>query len=185
MTLMNEPAVRVDVKNALRLGPTREEILEVFGICTVLGIHSVNYPLGILLKEMERIGQPVELILSARATEVQEMWITKRGYWPSSFDPLLALDPEFVAAYSNFSDAPRIDGPLDRKTVELICVAIDGSATHLFDSGIRAHGVAAINNGATLQEILETLELASVTGIQSMNVGVSILDQEMATMTEP
>jgi hypothetical protein len=45
--------------------------------------------------------------------------------------------------------------------------------------------VAAINNGATLQEILETLELASVTGIQSMNVGVSILDQEMATMTEP
>ncbi|HXT79632.1 MAG TPA: hypothetical protein VN702_08710 [Acetobacteraceae bacterium] len=40
--------------------------------------------------------------------------------------------------------------------------------------------MAAISNGATLEEILETLELASVTGIQSMMVGISILDEEMA-----
>lgn len=115
MTLMNEPAVRVHVRNALRLGATREEILEVFGICSVLGAHSVNYPLGLLIKEMERNGDSIDLKFSSRAKEVQKSWIKKRGYWPSSFDSLLALDPEFVSAYSNFSDAPRIDGPLDKK----------------------------------------------------------------------
>ncbi|HXT79631.1 MAG TPA: carboxymuconolactone decarboxylase family protein [Acetobacteraceae bacterium] len=115
MTLMNEPAVRVHVRNALRLGATREEILEVFGICSVLGAHSVNYPLGLLIKEMERNGDSIDLKFSSRAKEVQKSWIKKRGHWPSSFDSLLALDPEFVSAYSNFSDAPRIDGPLDKK----------------------------------------------------------------------
>ena len=184
MTLMNEHAARVHIRNALRLGATREEILEVFGICTVLGIHSVSHSLPFLLNEMEQRGQPVELELSDRAREVRETWVKKRGYWPPSFNAILALDPEFVAAYSNFSDAPRIGGPLDMKTVELICVAIDGSATHLFENGIRTHGMAAIGHGATIREILETLELASVTGMQSMMVGVPILDEEIAKLAD-
>jgi alkylhydroperoxidase/carboxymuconolactone decarboxylase family protein YurZ len=70
------------------------------------------------------------------------------------------------------------------KTVELICVAIDGSATHLFENGVRTHGVAAIRHGATIEEVIETLELASITGMQSMIAGVPILDEEMAKLAD-
>jgi alkylhydroperoxidase/carboxymuconolactone decarboxylase family protein YurZ len=179
MTLMNEDATRVHIRNALKFGATREEILEVFGICTVLGVHSISHSLPFLVNEMEKTGKQVDLTFSDRAKQVQQTWVNKRGYWPKAFNTLLALEPEFVAAYSNFSDAPRIGGPLDMKTVELICVAIDGSATHLFEGGVRTHGMAAIGHGATLQEVVETLELATVTGLQSMMVGVAILNEEM------
>lgn len=47
------PGVRRHVKNALKLGATREELLEVIQLTTIMGIHSVNLAVPILSEELE------------------------------------------------------------------------------------------------------------------------------------
>jgi alkylhydroperoxidase/carboxymuconolactone decarboxylase family protein YurZ len=181
MTHMYEPAVRVHIQNALRLGATRAEILEVFALISILGVHTSTFSVPILLQELERKGKPVDMVnLSPRAKEVQAEWVRVRGYWPPNLTSILALDPDFVAAFANIGATIRAKGPLDLKTVELIFAAIDASATHLFEPGVRLHIVAAMDHGATVDEIMETLELACVLGMHSLSFGIPILDEEIA-----
>ena len=54
-------------------------------------------------------------------------------------------------------------------------IAVDAAATHLYVPGIRQHIAAALRCGASVQEIMEVLELSSTLGIHAMNIGVPIL----------
>ena len=47
------PGVRRHVQNAFSAGATREEILEAIQLTTVMGIHSCNLAIPILLEEAE------------------------------------------------------------------------------------------------------------------------------------
>ena len=47
-------------------------------------------------------------------------------------------------------------------------------------SGLRQHIRNALDYGATREEVLEVIELASVIGIHSCTVGVPILVEELA-----
>jgi alkylhydroperoxidase/carboxymuconolactone decarboxylase family protein YurZ len=85
------------------------------------------------------------------------------------------LDPEFLDAYRELSMVPWRKTHLDPKTKELIYIAIDANATHMYLPGVRQHIKAAFAQGATVQEIMEVLELASTLGIHAMNIGVPIL----------
>ena len=49
------PGVRRHIQNALRAGASREEILETIQLTTVMGIHSCNLAIPILLEEVERL----------------------------------------------------------------------------------------------------------------------------------
>ena len=53
-THMYGPGVRRHVQNALRLGATRRELLEVIQLVTIMGIHSINLAVPILAEELER-----------------------------------------------------------------------------------------------------------------------------------
>jgi alkylhydroperoxidase/carboxymuconolactone decarboxylase family protein YurZ len=46
------PGVRRHMKNALRAGASREEILEAIQLTTVMGIHSCNLAVPILMEEV-------------------------------------------------------------------------------------------------------------------------------------
>ncbi len=48
------PGVRRHMQNALRAGATKEEILETIQLTTVMGIHSINLALPILMEEIEK-----------------------------------------------------------------------------------------------------------------------------------
>ena len=48
------PGVRRHIQNALKAGATREEILEAIQLTTVMGIHSCNLAIPILLEEVEK-----------------------------------------------------------------------------------------------------------------------------------
>lgn len=52
-THLHQSGTRVHIKNALRLGATKEEIMEVFELVSVLGIHSVTMGVPILMEELE------------------------------------------------------------------------------------------------------------------------------------
>lgn len=56
-------------------------------------------------------------------------------------------------------------------------LAIDSSCTHLWEPGMHVHTRNALRAGATKAEILEVLELTSVLGLQSIEVGVPLLKQ--------
>jgi alkylhydroperoxidase/carboxymuconolactone decarboxylase family protein YurZ len=107
--------------------------------------------------------------------EIKDEFIRVRGTWSETWDAVLQLDPDFLLAYLDFSAVPWRHGVLDPKVKELIYIAIDANATHLYLPGVRQHIQAALKLGVTPQEIMEVLELAATLGIHAMNIGVPIL----------
>lgn len=88
---------------------------------------------------------------------------------------MLDLDPELFAAYTEFSAHPWHHGPLEPKIKEFIYIAFDATATHLYEKGLKLHIENAVGYGATAQEILEVMEIASVLGIHAVTSAAPIL----------
>ena len=55
-THLYAPGVRRHIQNALKQGATREEILQVIELTTMLGIHACNLAVPILAEEIKRSG---------------------------------------------------------------------------------------------------------------------------------
>jgi len=88
---------------------------------------------------------------------------------------MLELDPELFAAYTEFSAHPWHHGTLEPKIKEFIYIAFDTAATHLYVKGLKLHIENALGYGATPQEILEVMEIASVLGIHAVTSAAPIL----------
>jgi alkylhydroperoxidase/carboxymuconolactone decarboxylase family protein YurZ len=114
-------------------------------------------------------------VRSERQRQLREEFVAARGYWDSSVESLLELDPDFFEAYLHLSAVPWRNGSLEPKVKELIHVALDGAATHLYEPGLRQHIRLALEHGATREELLEVLQLTSTLGIHSCTVGVPLL----------
>src|SRR5262245_40484458 len=71
-------------------------------------------------------------------------------------------------------------GVLPPKEVELLSIAFDASYTHMYAPGTRRHIQAALQAGATMEEVMEVLKLCVVQGVQACNLGVPILAEELA-----
>ena len=57
-THLYEPGLRQHIQNALRHGATKDEIMEVYELTSVLGIHTCTLGVPVLLDELERSGRP-------------------------------------------------------------------------------------------------------------------------------
>lgn len=57
-THLYEPGLRQHIKNALGYGATREEIMEVYELTSVLGIHTCTLGVPVLLEELEIAQTP-------------------------------------------------------------------------------------------------------------------------------
>jgi alkylhydroperoxidase/carboxymuconolactone decarboxylase family protein YurZ len=179
-THMYLPGVRQHIKAALQLGATPQEIMEVLELSATLGIHAMNIGVPILVEVLEEKGLRTG---SAPLTEYQEQikaeFTKARGYWHAFWDEMLELDPEMFAAYTEFSSVPWRTGTLEPKVKEFIYIAFDTAATHLYVKGLKLHIENAIGYGATAQEILEIMEIASVLGIHAVTASAPILLEEM------
>jgi alkylhydroperoxidase/carboxymuconolactone decarboxylase family protein YurZ len=102
-----------------------------------------------------------------------------RGDWNPLWDQLRKLDPEFMEAYLAFRSVPHRNGPLPQKYKELVMVAINAATTHLYAPGVRRHMQNALKAGASMEEILEVIQLTTVMGIHACNLAVPILMEEM------
>ena len=163
-THLYEPGIRQHVKQALSLGATAAEIMEVLELTATLGIHACTIGVPILLEELEASGQSLPREFSARQEALKEDFERKRGYWNDFWNEMVLLDPDFFESYIHFSSVPWLSGTLEPKVKELIYTAFDVSATHLYVSGLRQHIRNALDYGATREEVLEVIELASVIG---------------------
>ena len=55
-THLYESGIRRHIINALKYGATWEEIMEVFELTSVLGIHTCTVGVPILMEELEKVG---------------------------------------------------------------------------------------------------------------------------------
>ncbi|MDG3010165.1 carboxymuconolactone decarboxylase family protein [Rhodococcus sp. D2-41] len=106
------------------------------------------------------------------------------GSWNSLWDGLAEMDPEWTEQYLATATQSWRSGVLSPKTIELLCIAVDASCTHMYAPGVRRHIRAALELGVTAEEILEVLKLATVVGIHSCNIGVPILVEELAAQRQ-
>lgn len=181
-THMYEPGLRIHIRNALRHGATKEEIMEVYMLTSVLGIHTITTGVPHLIQAMRNTGRGEEVntaALSPRQEALKAEFIANRGYWTELWDNVLAIAPDFFEAYKDFSSVPWKFGTLEPKVRELIYVAIDAATTHLYEPGILIHMENALRHGATPAEIMEVLELTSVLGVHTMAIGVPALLDEV------
>ncbi|WP_038207141.1 carboxymuconolactone decarboxylase family protein [Xenophilus azovorans] len=173
------PALRANIRDALAQGATRQEIVEVFQLVSALGLHSCTFGVPVLFEEAAAAGAPIPLVSDSERAAMKEEFIRIRGYWGEFWDQVLALSPKFFRAYLRFSAVPWEAGHLAPKLKELIYIAIDSNTTHLYEQGLRVHLRNAMRHGATPAEIIQVLQLASTLGMQSFELGMPILDEEI------
>lgn len=98
------------------------------------------------------------------------------GPWDEdSLQQLRQWDRGFADLFVRMSTNPWTTGVLPRKLVELIGVAINAACTNLNPDGTRRHIRAALDAGATRDEVLFVLKCASVLSIHSCSLGAPIL----------
>ena len=56
-THLYAPGLRLHIANALKYGATKEEIMEVLELTSVLGIHTCTVGVPILIEELKKAGQ--------------------------------------------------------------------------------------------------------------------------------
>jgi len=101
-----------------------------------------------------------------------------RGPWDAAIGQLSEWDPKWAEACEKMSTNPWKNSVLPRKLVELISVGLNAACTNLNPDGTRRHIRAALDAGATRDEILFVLKCASVMSIHSCSLGAPILLEE-------
>jgi alkylhydroperoxidase/carboxymuconolactone decarboxylase family protein YurZ len=103
---------------------------------------------------------------------------TSTGPWDSSLDLLREWDPAWAATAASLTADPWRSGVLNRKLVELICLAINVACTNLNADGTRRHIRGALEAGASRDEVLFVFKCASVMAIHSCSLGAPVLLEE-------
>jgi len=176
-TNLDEVGTRWHIRGALDAGATREEILTVFKMASLLALHSCSLGAPILLEEAKAAGvEPrsnsnVPTPVCDKAREI--------GQWNAAWDPFFNLDPLWTEQVIT-AGLPVYTGALiPPKLAELLSIAFDASITHMYAPGTRRHINAALKLGATMEEIMEVLKLCVAQGVQAVNLGIPILAEEL------
>jgi len=177
-TNLNPEGTRRHIRAALEAGATREEILMVLKMASVMAIHSCSLGAPILLEEARLAG--VQPARKAKAPTPACDRIRAIGQWNDAWNPFLELDPIWTDEFMATGAGIYGSGLMSPKLVELLSIAFDASYTHMYAPGTRRHIKAALNLGASMEEIMEVLKLCVVQGVQACNLGVPILVDEVA-----
>jgi alkylhydroperoxidase/carboxymuconolactone decarboxylase family protein YurZ len=81
-----ELALRVHIDAALRAGASKKEVLEVFQLVSILGVHSMALSMPILLEEAKAAVRAIDVLdLTSEQEALKRAFSNSRGYWPSSW----------------------------------------------------------------------------------------------------
>ena len=180
-TNLNPDGTRRHIRAALRAGASREEILLVLKMASVLAIHSCGHGAPILLEEAKAAGSkpsPKPAVATPACDKVRAM-----GQWNDAWNPFIELDPVWTDQFMATGAAIYGTKLMTPKLIELLSIAFDASYTHMYAPGTRRHIKAALKVGASLEEIMEVLKLCVVQGVQACNLGVPILAAEIARLS--
>lgn len=112
-------------------------------------------------------------------TDVGHVAGAQKGPWDhSSLQKLREWDPKWAEICVRMTSNVWTGGVLPRKTVELISIGLNAACTNLNADGTRRHIRAALEAGATRDEILMVLKCASAPAIHSCSLAAPILLEE-------
>ena len=177
----DRPRAQRTIDAALAAGATRDEILCTLEIACSIGLHTVSVGLPVLVEEMELAGIALPEP-SAQQQELQHALETS-GPRPRPLNPIYAailrMDPDYFAARVRFVDLPwERDDVLDPEVKHLLSIAIDAVSPQHYVDGLRKHVREALNIGVAPAAVLEVLQLASVTGLRTLEVGLEVLARD-------
>jgi alkylhydroperoxidase/carboxymuconolactone decarboxylase family protein YurZ len=180
VTQLDASEIQRAVERAVEIGATRDEILCVLQLTSVIGLHSCSVGIPILAECARAAGlegwvEPYTPQQQAIVRKFESGGPRPRPVDPM-FDAILRADPAYFERFSAFLDAPWQSDALTAGVKELVYIAIDVACTHLYADGIRRHVTAALSHGTTPAEILEVIQLASATGMRTVARSLPILD---------
>ena len=123
--------------------------------------------------------KPAKKVVPTRDTLPTRTQRLASGNWNPDWEPFAQLDPAWTEKVIAMAIAPAVSGVLDKKTIELIGIALDVSCTHMYAPGVRRHIQRALKAGATREEIAAVLQIACMQGLHSMCLGAPILLEEL------
>lgn len=178
-TTLYEPGIRRHVGRAFDEGATVEEVMDVIEMISAIGVHAVTEGVPILVDEA---GLPEDF--SEAELEEQDRYQAEfeeeRGYWDELWDQVLQMDHEYFKHYLNYSAHPFKTGPLDPMVREFVIIAADASTNHLYLPGLRIHIKNALGHGATREQVMAVIEIASVIGVNTVTGSLPIVLEEAA-----
>ena len=110
--------------------------------------------------------------------QIKAHFIAERGYWRPWTQAILRHKPQLLNGYAAYAGYPARQGPLSARLVELIYIALDSSATHLYPAGLRTHLDMARKAGVTAADVFDVLHIVAAQGLSHVYDAVSILAQE-------
>ena len=176
-TNLNPDGTRRHIRAALKAGATRDEILTVLKMASVMSIHSCSLGAPIQLDEGNSAGAMPTAKRPAPTPACDKMKAI--GQWNAAWDAFYELDPVWTDEFMATGAGIYASGILPAKDVELLSIAFDASYTHMYAPGTRRHIHNALNVGATMEEIMEVLKLCVAHGVQACNLAVPILAEEL------
>lgn len=97
--------------------------------------------------------------------------------WGSTLDKFKEWDPKGAELLLAVGANPWTSGVLPRKEVELISLALNCACTNLDEMGMRRHIRAALDAGATRDELLTLLKMGVGLAVHSCSLGVPFLSK--------
>ncbi len=181
-TNLNPEGTRRCIRAALDAGASRDEILTVLKMASFLSIHSCSLGAPILLEEARAADvRPMEH--SQPVTPICDK-VRASGGWNEAWTPFYNLDPEWTEQFMAAGIPIYSGAVLSPKLAELLSIAFDVSYTHMYAPGTRRHIKAALKLGASMEEIMEVLKLCVIQGVQACTMGVPILAEEIAKLSD-
>lgn len=176
-TTVYKPEIRRYTGRALDAGASVEEVLGTLEMVSAIGVHSVTEGVPILADEA---GLPTDVDEATRETQadLQSRFEAQRGYWDELWDQVVQIDHDYFEAYLDFSSHPTEVDHIDPLLRELVIIAADASANHLYLPGLRIHIRNALDFGATREEVMSAIEIASSIGVNTVSSGLPILVEE-------
>lgn len=177
-TNLQPEATRRHIRAALAEGASRDEALMILKMASVMSIHSCSLGAPILIEEAGRIAIAAAARAAADTPACDAMKAI--GQWNAAWDPFYELDPVWTDAFMATGASIYRSKIFSAKEVELLSIAFDASYTHMYAPGTRRHIKGALSAGATPGEIMAVLKLCVAQGVSACNLGVAILEEELA-----
>ncbi len=177
-TNLNLDGTRRHVRKALAAGATRDEILQVLKMASLLAIHTCSLGAPILLEEAQAAGLKPTANSNKVATPACDK-MRAAGQWNDAWNPFFELDPVWTDEFMATGAGIYGSSIMSPKVVELLSIAFDVSYTHMYAPGTRRHIKSALKLGCSLDEIMDVLKLCVAQGVQACNLGIPILDEEI------
>ena len=128
-TNLSAEGTRRHIRGALAAGATREEILMILKIGSLLSIHTASLGAPILLEEAKAAG--VKLAPKGPAATPVCDKMKAAGQWNTAWDGFYDVDPAWTEAIIAASLPVYTSGVLSPKLAELLSIAVDASITHM------------------------------------------------------